>query len=138
VILLDTNVLIDAKTHQSPFRKWAEELISSALAGEGAGLNAIVLAELCVGQEDPKLVETELMNKGLNILDVPAAAAPICGRAYTAYRKSRLHSRGSKAPRTPLPDFFIGAHAELMGWSIATRDSQRLSLYFPKVKLIEP
>jgi predicted nucleic acid-binding protein len=38
----------------------------------------------------------------------------------------------------PLPDFFIGAHAELMRWKLATRDVERYRLYFPAVELIEP
>jgi len=38
----------------------------------------------------------------------------------------------------PLPDFFIGAHALVMGWKLATRDTERYRLYFPKVELIEP
>ena len=43
-----------------------------------------------------------------------------------------------KASSVPLPDFFIGAHAELMGWKLATRDVERYRRYFPAVELIEP
>jgi predicted nucleic acid-binding protein len=35
-------------------------------------------------------------------------------------------------------DFFIGAHAELLGWKLATRDVERYRIYFPAVELIEP
>jgi hypothetical protein len=38
----------------------------------------------------------------------------------------------------PLPDFFIGAHAEIMGWTLATADADRYRTYFPKVKLKTP
>ena len=62
----------------------------------------------------------------------------ICARAYTRYRSARRRSGGGQAPRTPLPDFFIGAHAELLGWKLATRDTERYRLYFPKVELLEP
>ena len=51
----------------------AENLIAEAIAGDGAVLNAIVLAELCVGQTDPLGLETELRSKSVQILDVPAA-----------------------------------------------------------------
>jgi predicted nucleic acid-binding protein len=138
VILIDSNVIIDARDQASPFFQWAEELIVAALADDEVALNAIVLAEICVGQNDPKAVETELRAKGLQIIDVPAAASAICSRGYTHYRLARKRSRGGDAPHTPLPDFFIGAHAELMGWQLATRDSERFRVYFPKVKLIEP
>jgi predicted nucleic acid-binding protein len=138
VILIDTNVLIDARDHASPFFRWAEELLVGALTDGELALNAIVLAEICVGQNDPKAVAAELRAKGLKILDVPAAASAICSCAYTRYRLARKRSRGGDAPHTPPPDFFIGAHAELMGWALATRDSERFRLYFPEVQLIEP
>lgn len=138
MILLDSNVLIDARRPDSPFHSWAEELVAEALAGAGAALNAVVLAELCVGQRDPSAVEGELRAEGLKILDVPAAASTLCARAYTRYRTARRRSGGGGGPAIPLPDFFIGAHADLMGWQLATRDAERVRLYFPNVELLEP
>jgi predicted nucleic acid-binding protein len=138
VILLDSNIIIDARDRKSPFHGWAEEVIAHALSTEGAALNAVVLAELCLGHNDPKSIEGELKARGVNILDVPAAASAICGRAYSHYRSARRKSGGGDAPLTPLPDFFIGAHAELMGWKLATRDPERFRLYFQRVELIEP
>jgi hypothetical protein len=37
-----------------------------------------------------------------------------------------------------LPGNQTGAHAELMGWKLATRDVERYGIYFPAVELIEP
>lgn len=74
---------------------------------------------------------------GIVILDLPVAAAGICGRAYRRYRLARTRLGGGKAPSVPLADFFIGAHAELMGWKLATRDVERYRIYFPAVELIE-
>jgi predicted nucleic acid-binding protein len=138
VILLDSNIIIDARDRKSRFQAWAEDILAQALATEGVALNAVVLAELCVGHGDPKSIEGELKAKGVDILDVPAAASAICGRAYSRYRAARRKSGGGRGPSTPLPDFFIGAHAELMSWKLATRDSERFRLYFPNVELIEP
>lgn len=138
MILVDSNVVIDARISKSPYHRWAEEVIADALSTTGIALNAIVFAELCVGQEDHKSIEGQLIARGLKIIDIPAAAAPICARAYTRYRLARKHSGGGAAPTIPLPDFFIGAHAELMGWPLATRDTERYRRYFPNVKLIEP
>jgi predicted nucleic acid-binding protein len=138
VILLDTNVLIDAREPASPYRPWAEDVIADGLAADAIGLNAIVLAELCVGQNNPEAVQADLQARGLAVLDVPVTAAALCARAYTRYLLARRKSGGGKAPSTPLPDFFIGAHAELMGWKLATRDVERYRTYFPAVELIEP
>ena len=138
MILIDSNIVIDAHDRLSPFRSSSAALIADAVERDGAAINAIVLAELCVGQEDPKFIEDQLIAKGLKIIDFPVAAAPICGTAYARYRSARRRSGGGAAPTIPLPDFFIGAHAELMGWSLATRDTERYRRYFPNVQLIEP
>ncbi len=139
MILLDTNVVIDAQNRTSPFFHWSSEVVSEAVRAAGAGINAVTLAELCVGKEKiADLVQSELRRAGVQLLDLPARAAAICGTAYRKYRLVRRKSAGGFAPATPLPDFFIGAHAELMGWKLATRDSERFRLYFPDVELIEP
>ena len=139
MILLDTNLVIDAQNEASLFFERSRKLIVEAVATTGAAVNAVTLAELCSGKRNiADLVQAELREAGVQLFDLPAAAAPICGRAYRHYRFSRRKSGGGPAPSTPLPDFFIGAHAELMGWNLATRDSGRFRLYFPQVKLIEP
>ncbi len=137
--LLDTNIVIDAQNKGSPFYRWSNEVIADALETGGAAINAISLAELCAAENvKTENIESELALGGIEMLDLPAQAAHICGNAYVRYRKTREKSGGGRAPTIPLPDFFIGAHAELMGWPLATRDSERFRLYFPKVQLIEP
>ena len=138
MILIDTSVIIDARDPASRFRVWAQKILAHALSTEGLALNAVVLAELCVGHKTPEAIEGELSADGLTIVDLPAAASPLCARAYTRYRLTRRKSGGGDAPYIPLPDFFIGAHAELMGWKLATRDVERYRIYFPAVELIEP
>jgi hypothetical protein len=54
------------------------------------------------------------------------------------YRERRRSGSDLDAPSTPLPDFFIGAHAEIMGWPIATADEGRFRTYFPSVVLKTP
>ena len=138
MILFDSNIIIDAHDQQSTFCSAATGLIGHAVEEEGAAINAIVLAELAVGQESTAVLQTELLAEGFEILDLPAAAAGLCARAYTQYRAARKQSGGGDAPAIPLPDFFIGAHAELMGWKLATRDTERFRAYFPRVELITP
>lgn len=138
MILLDTNVLIYASQGANPHREWARGVIADAVSGEGAGVSAICLAELCVGEADPALAGSRLRDWGVLILDVPAAAAEVCALAYREYRERRLRLSGQSSPQIPLPDFFIGAHAQAMGWPLATADTARIKTYFPSVHLIAP
>lgn len=138
MILLDTNVLICAFDERSPHSEWARQTIAAAVAGEGAAVNVVSLAELCVGDADPSSVADRVRRWGVAILDIPAAAAEPCARAYRDYRERRAASTTSDAPLVPLPDFFIGAHAEIMGWSLATADQGRFSTYFASVTLEMP
>jgi len=138
MILLDTNVIIDAHYGVDGHRVRAMNLISSAVNNNGAAINCMTLAELYAGPRRGEDIEEDMRRAGVAIFDLPVAAAAICGRAYRRYRLARARSRGGKAPSVPLPDFFIGAHAELMGWKLATRDVERYRIYFPGVELIEP
>ena len=139
MILLDTNLVVDAQNPSSPFYKSSQEIIRDALSGDGAGINAVIFAELCADR--PEAIDdlkAELEAALIGLFDLPSEAAPICGAAYARYRAARRRSGGGAAATIPLPDFFIGAHAELMGWPLATRDTERYRRYFPDVKLIEP
>jgi len=138
MILLDTNVVIDAHYGVGNDRIRARNLISSAITGSGAAISCITLAELYAGPRPGDEIEEDMRQAGIVVLDLPVAAAAICGRAYRRYRLARRSSGGGKAPSVPLPDFFIGAHAELMGWKLATRDVELYRIYFPVVELIEP
>ena len=141
MILLDTNVLIYASTDQSPFLEWARRTIAAGVSEGGAAVNAVSLAEICVGDAEPETVADRLRSWGITLLDVPAAAAEPCAKAYREYRERRRAESGREAPSLPLPDFFIGAigaHAQVMGWTLATADEGRFRTYFPTVTLLTP
>jgi predicted nucleic acid-binding protein len=138
MILLDTNVLIYASTDTSPFLDWARRMIAKGVSEDGAAISAVSLAELCVGDAEPEKVADRLRSWGITLLDVPAAVAEPCARAYLEYRERRRAESGRDAPSLPLPDFFIGAHAQVMGWPLATADVGRFRTCFPSVTLLTP
>lgn len=89
MILLDTNVLIYAFDERSEFCEWARETIVDAVAGEGASINTVSLAEICVGDSEPSTVAERVRSWGVEILDLPVATAEFCAKAYAKYRKLR-------------------------------------------------
>jgi predicted nucleic acid-binding protein len=138
MILMDTNVVIDALDKTEEKHQWSRKQIEDAVAGDGGGISVVTLAELCAGVRDPADLESAIKRLGLTVHDLPAAAAAICGRAYRRYTTVRRNSGGSLPPKMPLPDFFIGAQAEVMGWKVATRDQAHFEKYFPCVELLTP
>lgn len=65
-------------------------------------------------------------------LSLPWEAAFLAGKAFLKYRR-----RGGNKT-SPLPDFYIGAHAMLAGLALLTRDGRRYRGYFPELRLICP
>jgi len=138
VILLDTNVLIDAFDPDAPFHTWASSLLRESLLGDGAAINPVILAELCVGDAHPDTVAERLQDLGVVLLDLPARASLRCAQAYAAFLENRRKQSGPAAPKIPLPDFFIGAHAAFLKLPLATADAGRYRTYFPEIELLTP
>ena len=138
MILLDTNVLIYGFDATSPHHPWAREIIRDSLLGDGAAINPVILAEYLVGDAAPETVLSRLQNLGVTLLDLPSAASLLCANAYALYLANRRLQPVSPAPKIPLPDFFIGAHASLLGMTLATADADRYHTYFPEIKLLTP
>jgi predicted nucleic acid-binding protein len=139
MILLDTNVLIYAFDSGSPLHPWARETLRKAVLAEGAAINPVILSELMVGDDAPDTVPRRLEALGVNLLDLPIASAPRSAAAYADYLDNRRRQPGlPAAPKSPLPDFFIGAHAAVLPLTLATADTRRYEIYFPEVQLLTP
>lgn len=138
MILLDTNLIVYASNPESEYVRWARRTIAHAVSEDGAAINAVSLAELCVGEHHPETVADRIRAWGVQVLDIPVAASDVCAKAYRTYRERRLKQSGKESPAMPLPDFFIGAHAQIMGWPLATADQGRFKTYFPRVPLVTP
>ncbi len=136
--LLDTNILIYAFDARSPLHSWAWSLIRRSVLGDGAAINPVILAEYMVGEESPDTVITRLTAFGITLLNLPPIVAPRCAEAYAHYLDNRSQQSGSPTPKSPLPDFFIGAHSAVLDLPLATADASRYRTYFSEVTLITP
>ena len=132
MFLVDTNVLLDLFTDDRQWRPWSEEAIREALVAGPAGINPIIYAETSLAFADADTLDQQLDQLMLDRLELPYRAAFGAGRAYCRYR------RAGGARSVPLPDFYIGAHAETDGLTLVTRDAHRFQTYFPAVALIAP
>jgi predicted nucleic acid-binding protein len=129
--LVDSSVLLDVLA-PSPWREWSEEHLALAAESGDLAINQVIYAEVAVGFTDRGRLERTLQGAGLVRVGLPWAAAWLVARAFLEYRR-----RGG--PRTtPLPDFFIGAHAQAAKLPLLTRDPARVRTYFPEVALLAP
>lgn len=131
-VLVDTNVLIDVATEDARWFDWSASRLSQAANRDGLAINPIVYAELSVHYDTLEALEAALSGHAFARLALPWDAAFVAGKAYRRYR-----GRGG-AKRSPLPDFYIGAHAAVAGLALLTRDGKRYREYFPGLRLIEP
>jgi predicted nucleic acid-binding protein len=132
MILVDSNVLLDVITSDPIWGEASAEAIARLGDSEGLAINAIIYAEVSVGYSSIELLEDALPAKQFARLSLPWEAGFLAGKCFLAHKR-----RGSNRP-SPLPDFYIGAHAAVSGLKLLTRDVARYRTYFPHVKLIEP
>jgi predicted nucleic acid-binding protein len=130
--LVDTNVLIDVLTHDPTWLDWSVEQMDRQAAHGPLIINEIIYAELSVGFSSEKAVADALDELAVEFLRTPIPALFLAGKVYLRYRQAGGIRTGV------LPDFFIGAHAQVTGLPILTRDARRYRAYFPEVEVIAP
>jgi predicted nucleic acid-binding protein len=132
-VLADANVLIDLLTGDPTHMDWSLEQINIARENGGARVNPIVCAEIAPLFDFDWRRLGRWLRPPLYVRDpLPFEASVLAARAYQKYRQLG----GTRT--SPLPDFYIGAHAEAAGYSLLTRDIARYRTYFPNVHLIVP
>ncbi len=130
--LVDTNVLLDILTEDPTWLSWSLNALGEAAEAGPLLINPIIYAEVSIRFSRVEELEEALPSRDFRRAEVPWAAAFLAGKAFMSYRERG----GVKA--SPLPDFFIGAHAAVDGHVLLTRDASRFKTYFPTVRLIAP
>ncbi|HMN86297.1 MAG TPA: type II toxin-antitoxin system VapC family toxin [Bauldia sp.] len=131
-VVVDSNVILDTILGEPPWSEWSAQRLQELGASTRLVVNAVIFAEISVGFPTIDDVERALAGPYFEREAIPFDAAFLAGKAYRAYRR-----RGGER-RSPLPDFFIGAHAVVAGYRLLTRDAGRYRHYFPTLALIAP
>ena len=131
-VLVDANVLLDVMTEDARWLAWSAEAIERAADRYRLVINPVIYAEVSIRYTRIEDLDAALPKTMFDREPIPYEAAFLAGKAFFAYRRRR----GTKS--RPLPDFFIGAHAAVAGYSLMTRDAARYRTYFPKLLLIAP
>jgi predicted nucleic acid-binding protein len=131
-VLIDSNVILDVVTNDPTWGDWSSSNLEHAANEAILVINPLIYAELSVGFTSIEAIEDAIPADLYRRDDLPYEAAYLAGKVFLNYRR-----RGG-ARRSPLPDFYIGAHAAVANFRLLTRDAARYRTYFPSLELIAP
>ena len=131
-IFIDSCVLLDLFTDDPNWGEWSENILEQYSQTNTLYINSIVYTEVSIGFNKIEEVEKAILELGIKVLEIPREALFLTGKTFLKYRKNK----GTK--NSPLPDFFIGAHASIEKFNLITRDTNKYKTYFPQVNLIHP
>jgi predicted nucleic acid-binding protein len=131
-VLVDSNVLLDVMTEDPDWFAWSSDALAQAAETEVLIINPLVYAEVSVRFDRIEELDAALPPTLFRRDELPWEAGFLAGKCFRQYRR-----RGG-ARRSPLPDFYVGAHAAVRGHALLTRDGSRYRTYFPRLEVIAP
>lgn len=130
--LVDSNVLFDRLSEDEEWFDWSSAMLAQAANTGSVAINQVIYAEVSVRYTSIEDLDEALSGDYYLRVPLPWEAAFLAGKAFARYKK-RTGTR-----RSPLPDFYIGAHAAVAGMTLLTRDPHRYRAYFPKLRIVSP
>ena len=131
-VLVDSNVLLDVLTEDPTWFDWSASALEEHAESAVLMINPIIYAEVSVRFARIEELDVALPADLFKREPLPWDAAFLAGKCFLRYRKA------GGAKRSPLPDFYVGAHAAIRGATLLTRDASRYRTYFPTLQLIAP
>jgi predicted nucleic acid-binding protein len=132
VTLVDSNVLLDVFTRTPNWWEWSLAQLEEARLRGTLLINDVIYAETSIRFHSIDDFDAALARFGITVAPMPRAALFLAGKAFIQYRTAGGIRNGV------LPDFFIGAHAQIDRLPLLTRDVRRYRSYFPSALLIAP
>lgn len=132
MLLVDTNVLVDVLENDPDWAEWSIRQLRAQAQVHDLAINPIIYSELSLAFESVAALDKTLDAMQIAVAEIPRPALFLAGRAFVQYRR-----RGGVKSNV-LPDFFIGAHAAVLGCGILTRNARRYAQHFKTVPLITP
>ena len=131
-VLVDSSVILDLTTRDPQWGRWSRTTLAGLLNETTVVINPVIYAEVSVDFAKIEDLDAALPADLFRREPLPYEAGFLAGKSFLAYRRRG----GTKL--SPLPDFYIGAHAAVRGYRLLTRDPDRFASYFPTVHLIAP
>ena len=127
---VDTSVLISIVKAEPSAGAWVN-VLEDVCTGGDIVICDVVAAEYFAVLLDEKKFYASLSALGITFSPMSIESAQMAGRIFKQYRREG-------GPREHLvPDFLIGAHAQLQAERIAAIDRGYLRRYFPKLQIVK-
>jgi predicted nucleic acid-binding protein len=130
--LVDSNVLLDMATNDPEWSDWSGRALAQCAEHTTLIINPIIYAEVSIGYTTIEALDAALPTTLYQREPLPWEAGFLAGKCFVRYRR-----RGGMRI-SPLPDFYIGAHAAIERLALLTRDAARYRSYFPTIEVLAP
>jgi predicted nucleic acid-binding protein len=131
-VLVDSNVLLDIATNDPNWSDWSGRALAECVEQTTLVVNPIIYAEVSISYTTIEALDIALPVTLYRREPLPWEAGFLAGKCFVQYRR-----RGGLR-NSPLPDFYIGAHAAIGRLALLTRDAARYRSYFPTIEILAP
>ena len=131
-MIVDSCILLDIATNDPVHADPSIAAIQRYQQTEQLAINPLIYGEVCRAFLADGVLDLALRGYHIDKLPLPYEAARIAAEAFARFKANK----GRK--NHILPDFFIGAHAQVERRMILTRDRKVFSQYFQDLQVIEP
>ena len=131
-VLVDSNVLLDIATSDPNWSDWSGRALAECAEHTTLIVNPIIYAEVSIGYTTIEALDVALPTTLYQREPLPWKAGFLAGKCFLLYRRRR----GLRS--SPLPDFYIAAHAAIGHLALLTRDAVRYRSYFPTIEILAP
>lgn len=129
---IDTNALISILDENEPDHEWAVREFAACKARGPVLICDTVYCEWSVAMDTREHIDAAATALALDRYPQDDESLFRAGKAFLEYRRNR------GTANQVLPDFVVGAVAEVNGAPLMTADVRRFRTYFPNVQLIHP
>ena len=127
---MDTTVLVDVQQNDPQWADWSIAQLRAQSSVHQLVINPVIYAEMSLSYSTLETLDKVVAKMELAVLEIPRPALFLAAKADAMYRR-----RGGNKHQV-LPDFFIGAHAAVLGCSLLTREAARFCTYFPTLQVL--
>ena len=132
ITAVDTSVLLDVLTEAPQFAAASEAALTAAYARGPIVVCPVVWAEVRAHFDAPTPLQELFAAAGIRFDAFDEACANLAGEHWRSYRK-----RGGRREHL-IPDFLVGAHAQLRAQRLLARDRGFFRTYFEGLAVLDP